>query len=112
MIKAPYKDRMEFWKFQNASITFSEVTQLCDVLIKQGIASGHPLHAPMMTALHILYGRPFKQRAEARISENLVPTDYKDTHDALLNMRDKIYAHTDADGPKTANNENFNKVAV
>ena len=112
MIKAPYKDRIEFWKFQNVSITFSEAAQLCDLIIKQGIVSGHPLHASLMTALHILYGRPFKQRAEVRIPEDIVPVNYKDTHDALLSMRDKIYAHTDVDGPKTAEDDVINKVAV
>jgi hypothetical protein len=112
MIKAPYKDRIEFWKFQNASITFSETTQLCDLIIKQEIVSGHPLHTSLMTALHILYGRPFKQRQEARISEDIVPVNYKDTHDALISMRDKIYAHTDVDGPKTANADFPNKIGV
>jgi hypothetical protein len=112
MIKVPYKERIEFWKFQNASITFSEVIQLCDLILKQKIVSGHPLHTSLMTALHILYGRPFKQRTEVRISENIVPAKYKDTHDALISMRDQIYAHTDVDGPKTVNADSSNKVGV
>jgi hypothetical protein len=112
MIKAPYKERIEFWKFQHASITFSEVSQLCDLIIKQQIVSGHPLHASLMTALHILYGRPFKQREEVKLSKDIVPADHKDTHNALINMRDKIYAHTDVDGPKTTNNDCLNKVGV
>jgi hypothetical protein len=112
VVKAPYNERVEFWKFQNASITFSEGTQLCDLILRQQIVSGHQLHTSMMTALHILYGRPFKQRAEIRISENIVPTDYKDTHDALIDMRDQIYAHTDVDGPKTINADSSNKVGV
>lgn len=112
MIKAPYQDRIEFWKFQNAAITFSETRQLCDLILKDKIVSGHPLHASLMTALHILYGRPFKQRAEVRLPEEIVPPEFTETHSALLNMRDKIYAHTDADGPKTASDETLNKVAV
>jgi hypothetical protein len=113
MIKAPYKDRIEFWKFQHASITFSEVSQLCDLILKQQIVSGHPLHVSLMTSLHILYGRPFKQRgAEVRLPEDIVPAEYKKTHDALINMRDKIYAHTDIDGPKTSDNDCLNKIGV
>jgi hypothetical protein len=112
VIKALYKDRIEFWEFQNASITFSEAKQLCDLILKQNIVSGHPLHVSMMTALHILYGRPFKQRTEVKIPEDIVQTNFKDTHDALINMRDKIYAHTDVDGPQTANNDSLNKVGV
>jgi hypothetical protein len=112
VVKTPYKDRLEFWKLQNASITFSEVKSLCNFIIEQRIVSGHPLHISLMTALHILYGRPFKQRPEVRIPEDLVPIEYKDTHDSLLNMRDKIFAHTNIDGPKTSDDYPVNKVGV
>ena len=112
MIKAPYKDRVEFWKFQHASVTFAEATKLCDQIIKQKIDSGHPLLASMMTTLHIFYGRPFKQRPEVRISETIIPQNYKDLHGSLINMRDQIYAHMDVDGPKTANEKSLNKVGV
>src|ERR1035437_10239702 len=94
MIKAPYKDRIEFWKFQHAFIIFGEVTLLCDQILKQKIDSGHPLHPALMTAFHILYGISFKQRMEVKLTEEIVPKDYKDTHGALINMRDQIYAHT------------------
>ena len=113
MIKAPYKDRSEFWKFQSAAITFFETKQLCDLILKEKIDPGHPFHASLMTALHILYGRPFKQqRTEAKLSDEIIPPEFKETHKGLILMRDKIYAHIDADGPKTANNEIMNKIAV
>jgi hypothetical protein len=112
MITAPYKDRIEFWKFQHASTTFAEAKQLCELILKEKIDSGHPLHVPLMTALHILYGRPFKQRTEVRIPEDIVPQNNKNTHEALINMRDKIHAHTDVDGPKTTDDDCLNKVAV
>jgi hypothetical protein len=111
-VKAPYKDRVEFWKFQHASVTFAAVTDLCEQILKQKIESGHPLHTAVMTALHILYGRPFRQRTEVRISETIVPEDYKDSHGALINMRDQIYAHMDIDGPKTGTENCLNKVGV
>lgn len=112
MVKAPYQDRIEFWKFQHASITFLAVYQLCDQMINQKIVSGHPLFTPMMTALHILYGRPFKQRPEVRVSEDIIPNDYKDTHDALIGMRDQICAHMDVDGLKSTENNSVNKIGV
>jgi hypothetical protein len=112
VVKAPYNDRLEFWQLQSASITFSEVVNLCNFILEQKIVSGHPLHVSFMTALHVLYGRPFKQRLEVRIPEDFVPLEYKDTHDSLLNMRDKIFAHTDIDGPKTSDNYLINKVGV
>ena len=112
VVKAPYKDRIEFWKFQHAFITFGEVTLLCDQILKQKIVSGHPLHPSMMTALHILYGRPFKQRAEVKLTKEIIPKDYKDTHGALISMRDQIYAHMDVDGLKSTGNNSVNKIGV
>jgi hypothetical protein len=92
---------------------FFETKQLCDFILREKINPGHPLHASLMTALHILYGRPFKQqRAEAKLSEEIIPPEFMETHNGLILMRDKIYAHTDADGPKTANKEILNKIAV
>jgi len=88
VIKAPYDERIEFWKFPNAWITFSEVIQLCDLVLEENIFSGHPLFTSLMTALHILYGRPFKQRPAVKISDAIVPAKYKVTHDALISMRD------------------------
>jgi len=113
MIKAPYEDRIEFWKFQHASITFVAANQLCEQIINQKIITGHPLFTSLMTALHILYGRPFKQRAAVRLSEDVVPEEYKDTHEVLKSMRDQIYAHMDVDGMKTIeNNYSINKIRV
>jgi hypothetical protein len=112
VIKAPYKDRIEFWKFQHASITFGEVTLLCEQILKQEIDSGHPLHPSLITALHILYGRPFQQRTEVKLTEEIVPKDHRDTHGALIRMRDQIYAHMDVDGLKSKDNNPVNKIGV
>src|ERR1035437_1111495 len=80
MKNAPYQDRIECWKLQHASITFSEVKHLCEYMLKEKIDSGHPLHVPLMTALHTLYGRPFNQRKEVRLAEDIVPAHFRDDH--------------------------------
>lgn len=112
MITAPYSDRIEFWKFQHASITFAAVYQLCGQIVDQKIISGHPLFTSLMTALHILYARPFKQRSAVKLSEDIIPSEYKITHQALLGFRDQIYAHMDVDGPKSTENNPMNKIGV
>lgn len=65
-----------------------------------------------MTALHVLYGRSFKQRKEVRISDEIIPDEYKETHGALINMRDQIYAHMDVDGPISTSQSLLNKIGV
>ncbi len=112
MPKAPHADRIEFWKFQHASVTFGQVKDVCDVILKEKIGPAHSLHIPLMIALHTLYGRPFKQRKDVRISEQIVPKELKDVHDSLITSRDKVHAHADVDGPRTAADNSLNKVAI
>lgn len=45
------------------------------------------------------YGRPFKQRGTVRLSEDIIPAEYRETHDSTIEMRDKVIAHRDLDGP-------------
>gem|GEM_PF-2686223 len=70
-------DRIEFWKFCHAAVTFSKVSELCDYMIKNNVNPEHPLHIPLIVAVVILYGKPFKQRPETRIPEHVVPPQYK-----------------------------------
>jgi hypothetical protein len=112
MENAPYAERLDFWRWQQASVAFEQVRNLCDFILKEKVEQPHPLHIPLMTALHALYARPFKQRKEVRLGGDIVPAAFKDVHDSLITMRDKIHAHTDIDGPMTANDESFNKVAA
>ncbi|HXT39475.1 MAG TPA: hypothetical protein VN887_05580 [Candidatus Angelobacter sp.] len=80
--------------------------------MNERIEQPHPLHIPLMTALHTLYGKPLKQRKEVRVGEDIVPSEFKDIHASLITMRDKIHAHTDVDGPTTATNESLNKIVA
>lgn len=65
-----------------------------------------------MTALHVVYAKPFKQRKALQLDESIVPEKYKPVHNALVMMRDKIHAHTDLDGPKTSEDHLLNKVVM
>lgn len=109
---APLAERLDFWKFQHASITFEEVKKLCALIVQQKIESNHPLHLPLMVALHALYARPFKQKKAVRLSDDIVPKELRQTHDSLIEMRDQIHAHYDFDGPATTSGLRLNKVAV
>src|SRR5688572_1383924 len=96
-----FAERAEFWKWQSASIAFEMVREVCDYLLQQQLPVSHPIHDPLVTSIYALYGRPFKQRTPLRLSEDIVPKRHRSTHDALITLRDKMFAHTDIDGPKT-----------
>ena len=108
----PFEDRLAFWKFQNASCAFEQVRVTCKHMLTEQIEDGHPLHIPLQTAVHIHYGKPFKQRPAVRVPPDIVPAEYAEVHRSLIMMRDKIHAHTDSDGPVTTDDILLNKVLV
>lgn len=111
MKSVPYAERAEFWKFQSASVAFGMVRDVCDYLLQQQLPKSHPIHDPLVTAIYTLYGRPFKQRPPLRISEDIVPEQHQGTHYGLITLRDKMFAHTDIDGPKTIDGHLLNYLA-
>jgi hypothetical protein len=45
-----------------------------------------------------VYSRPFKQRSAVRLPESIVPSKFRDAHDSMIEIRDKVSAHRDLDG--------------
>jgi len=111
MKSVPFTERAEFWKWQSASIAFEMVRDVCDYLLQHQLPKSHPLHDPLVTAIYTLYGRPFKQRAPLRLSEDIVPESHRGTHFVLIKLRDKMFAHTDIDGPTTIDGQLLNELS-
>lgn len=92
-------DRLEFWKFAYARAAFVDVQTFAEELL----ASGAPLRSTMRKAFSIAiataYSRPFKQRSAVRLPEGIVPAEHRETHESIIEMRDKVIAHRDVDGP-------------
>lgn len=111
MKSVPFAERAEFWKWQSASVAFEMVRDVCDYLLRQPLPDSNPIHDPLVTSIYILYGRPFKQRAPLRLSEDIVPERHRGTHFGLITLRDKMFAHADIDGPKTIEGNVLNELA-
>jgi hypothetical protein len=111
MKSVPFADRAEFWKLQSASVAFEMVRDICDYLLQHQLPPSHQIHDPLITAIYTLYGRPFKQRAPLRLSKDIIPEKYRTTHFGLITLRDKMFAHTDIDGPTTIDGHTLNELA-
>jgi len=107
MKKLPLTERLEYWKYQCASLTFHNAKTVAEYLIKN---KNPPLVIPLLTSLYVLYGRPFKQRKRIRISEELVPSEYMEEHSHLIGLRDKMFAHVDTDGLADKNIQHLSKI--
>jgi hypothetical protein len=112
MTRSSAANRREFWKFMSAAATFEQAAAVCEHILRENIDEQHPLSYPLMVATVVLYARPFKQRKPVRLIEEMVPKELKSTHDFLIRLRDKMFAHVDTDGPTENGDNQLNKVTI
>lgn len=93
------EQRISFWKCAYARASFVDTQIFLEQLLSCKLTLTHPLRKATSIAVLTTYCRPFKQRAAVRLNEDVVPAQYRDLHNSLLEMRDKVVAHRDLDGP-------------
>ena len=109
MKKAPKQVRLEYWKYQFAALTFEEAREMAAYLHDNPKPK---LEYSLLTSLYVLYGRPFKQHKSIRISDDIVPPDYRDLHDYLIVLRDKLFAHVDENAPPDWEEKHLSKILI
>ncbi len=92
-------ERLELWKFAYARASFVDADMFLDELFAANLPLGHPVRKAISIAVTTAYARPFKQRSTVRLSEDVVPAPHKETHESIIEIRDKSIAHRDVDGP-------------
>jgi hypothetical protein len=94
-------ERIAFWEHSYARASFVQARLYLELLL----SADPPLDSLFRRALTIsilaVYCRPFKQRSKVRLSEDTVPSEHRKTHDIMIELRDKVVAHRDLDGPVT-----------
>jgi len=108
MHTAPQSERVEFYKWQYAFSIMSEARGILRHIIDQGITDAHPQHHAFWAAFHVFYAKPFKQRRAIRIPDSIVPAGHRNIHDAIITLRDKMFAHSDLEGLDTDQGEPMN----
>ena len=109
MKKLPQKTRLEYWKYQYAALSFHNASEVSKFLITH---KNPPLKYQLMTSLYVLYGRPFRQKASVRISEDIVPPQYSEIHEYLMILRDKLFAHVDKNAPSDWEIKHLSKILL
>lgn len=94
-------ERIDFWEHSYARSSFVQARLFVELLL----STDPPLHSTSRKAFTVailgVYCRPFKQRKQVRLSEDIVPAQHRETHGAMIELRDKVIAHRDLDGPIT-----------
>ena len=101
--------RLEYWKYQCAALSFIRAKEVIDYLISN---EDSPIIYQLITSVYVLYGRPFKQSGRVRISEELVPHEYSEEHSFLIGLRDKMFAHVDIEGLAEKDISQLSKILI
>ncbi len=92
-----FEDARSLWKMFYAGQSFEHARAAAEYVLQNNIADDNPVFYPLMTAIYVLYGKPFrKSRVVGSLGEELIPPEYQELHRDLLKHRDKILAHSDA----------------
>jgi len=94
-----FEDAKLLWKMFYAGQSFEHVRATAEHILKENISADDAMLYPLMTAVYVLYGKPFrKSHGVGCLGEELIPLQYKELHQDFLKHRDKILAHSDANG--------------
>src|ERR1035441_3266898 len=94
-----FEDSKLLWKMFYAGQSFEHTRAVAEHILKENISVNNPILYPLMTAVYVLYGKPFrKSRGVGCLGEEMIPLQYQELHRDLLKHRDKILAHSDANG--------------
>jgi hypothetical protein len=92
------KTRRRYGNFFYAHECFKQVENACSFILHNNIDEKHPVYYSLITAIYILYGKPFKRsNVVGKLPAAIVPSESRELHKVLLDHRDQIYAHTDAE---------------
>jgi hypothetical protein len=96
MLKVPREERLELFKFVYACSMFCETRKILEFMKSERIGGQHPLGFALWTAVHAVYGKPFKQEPKSiRIGTEMIEPEALEIHENLMTARDKIFAHAD-----------------
>jgi hypothetical protein len=94
-----FEDAKLLWKMFYAEQCFKHTRAAAEHILKEKLEEKHPLFYPLITALHVSYGKPFRSsRGVGRLEEEIIPPQHLNLHRLLLKHRDQTFAHTDATG--------------
>src|SRR5207302_8133039 len=92
----PYQKRLWLQAYAWQSLSHVQVT--CDFVFASKIKESDPIYYPLLTAIFVLYARPFKRsNLVGSISPQMVPKKFAELHRQIIGLRDQMSAHLDAD---------------
>jgi hypothetical protein len=98
MTAEEFRNAKDLWRMEYAHATFKSVEAGIKSLLERGLNQTSPEYYPLSVGIICLYCRPFTDNAlVGQISVKVVPDEYRDSHDRVLQFRNQIFAHSAGD---------------
>ena len=108
-----FEEAKLLWKMFYAEQCFKHTKVAAEHIFKGKLEEENPLFYPLITAVYVIYGKPFRlSRGVGKLEEEMIPPEYLELHRLLLDHRDQIYAHVDATGFELSDLGQANQVGV
>jgi hypothetical protein len=92
-----FEDAKLLWKMFYAEQCFKHAQAAAEYVLQNKIEEDNPVFYPLIAAVYVLYGRPFKKSCGVgSLDEGIIPPEHLELHRLLVKHRDQVYAHTDA----------------
>src|SRR5437879_4770216 len=91
------------WKMFYAAESFQRARQSAEHILNNKLEKDDPLFRPLLVATYVLYAKPFTNATSVgRLTEDIIPKQHLDFHKVMMQHRNQVYAHRDADGFEVA----------
>src|SRR5664280_1638346 len=102
MLEAELKQaKKTLWRVGFAKMFIARAIKTCDFIIVNIKTTGDPIYYPLVTAIFVLYARPFgDNNGVGMVSSkyaNYDSPEKRNLHELLIHGRRKFYAHTDSE---------------
>ncbi len=95
----PHRYDKRLWKGGYAWSSFADVRDVCDHLLTEKISTDARMYYPLVTAIAVLYARPFKRsKGIESLTPQSVPKKFRSLHEQIILLRDQTVAHLDTRG--------------
>jgi hypothetical protein len=92
-------ERISFWQHAYARAAFAQADDLSRLLLHENPPFNSNPRLALTAGIVVAYARPFKQRSLVKLSSDVVPAEHRELHNKTIELRDKVIAHRDLDGP-------------
>ncbi len=119
MHKATIQERIDFYRYTSATQLLDQAREILrEILALDPTTTRDWKINSLWMTFFLLYAKPFKQQRDnqlkvgLRLPDDVIPDEFKNEHKAIIDLRDKMFAHTDFASLKDDTGQPLNELVI